>query len=267
MTLLGYGVQTTSSEGEVGSDLASLRIRPGDTLWNIARSHQISLHNLLRLNPALRSHPQYVYAGEVIAIPDHEQAGSRSTVRSAAVPERVASFQPASDRFERVSGDRREFTAAGRSQVSARYRAAIQPAKKCSARELPGGPQVRRWAPDICQASESTGVPAPYIAAVMTQESHGTPGLRSSAGAIGLMQLMPDTARGLGVNPYNSSQNILGGARYLRQLLGTFRGNLKLALAAYNAGPGAVQRYGTVPPYRQTRTYVRDILADLKKIL
>ncbi len=245
--------------------MASLTIRPGDTLWGIARSHQTTLRALLRLNPALRDHPQYVLAGEVIAIPDRAQADGPSAHSKPALLRQMA--RPAtSDLRVRLAGDRHEFTAEVRSRLATRPHQEVPPLKRCAV-DLPGGPQIRRWAPAICHASESTGVPAPYIAAVMTQESHGNPGVRSSAGAIGLMQLMPATARGLGVNPFNASQNVLGGARYLGQLLGTFRGNLRLALAAYNAGPGAVERYGTVPPYHQTRSYVRKILLELKKAL
>ena len=247
--------------------MASVTIRPGDTLWGIARSHQTTLRALLRLNPALRSHPQFVVAGEVVAIPGRARASRPSTSLDEPFSRRMASPPPVPERSGHLAGDRREFTTRRSSVPTSRRRPEVGPAKKCRVDDLPGGPQVRRWAPAICQASQSTGVPAPYIAAIMTQESHGNPGLRSSAGAIGLMQLMPATARGLGVNPYNSSQNILGGARYLGQLLGTFKGNLKLAFAAYNAGPGAVQRYGTVPPYRQTRSYVRNILLELKKLL
>lgn len=84
----------------------------------------------------------------------------------------------------------------------------------------------------------------------------------SHAGARGLMQLMPETARELGVDdPFDIEQNIDGGARYLRQMLDKFGGDLKTALAAYNAGPGAVEKYGgNVPPYLETKQYVRRVL-------
>jgi soluble lytic murein transglycosylase-like protein len=82
----------------------------------------------------------------------------------------------------------------------------------------------------------------------------------SDKGALGVMQLMPDTARGLGVhNPFDAEQNIDGGTRYLRYLLRRYHGNVRLTLAAYNAGEGAVQRYGSVPPYPETIAYVRSI--------
>jgi soluble lytic murein transglycosylase-like protein len=97
--------------------------------------------------------------------------------------------------------------------------------------------------------------------AVITQESGGNPGEVSSKGAKGLMQLMDGTARELGVgNSFDPRQNILGGARYLRQMLDRFGGDLRLALAAYNAGPGAVERHGAVPPFAETQQYVNRVL-------
>jgi soluble lytic murein transglycosylase-like protein len=98
------------------------------------------------------------------------------------------------------------------------------------------------------------------VAAVAEVESNGNQDAVSSVGAIGVMQLMPDTAASLGVDPYNKQQNIEGGAKYLRQMLDTFGGDLKKAVAAYNAGPGAVKDYGGVPPYKETQNYVSKVL-------
>jgi len=95
-----------------------------------------------------------------------------------------------------------------------------------------------------------------FLDAVARAESGYNPDAVSPAGAIGLMQLMPGTARDLGVDPRDPRQNILGGAAYLRLLLDRFDGDIDKTLAAYNAGPGAVERHAGVPPYRETRAYV-----------
>lgn len=101
------------------------------------------------------------------------------------------------------------------------------------------------------------------VEAVAWRESRFHPGARSDKGAIGVMQLMPDTARDLGVDPHDPVQNIRGGAMYLRRMLSAFGGDVRLALAAYNAGPAAVRKHGGVPPYVETQTYVASILGRM----
>ncbi len=112
-------------------------------------------------------------------------------------------------------------------------------------------------------AARKYELPAGLLTSVIRHESNFNPRAVSSAGAQGLMQLMPATARELGVDdPFDIHQNIDGGARYLQQMLAQFDGDLRQALAAYNAGPGTVRRYGGVPPYPETRRYIRKVMAS-----
>jgi hypothetical protein len=111
----------------------------------------------------------------------------------------------------------------------------------------------------VAQTALAHGVDPTLLEAVAWQESRGRMNAVSIKGALGVMQLMPGTAAELGVNPTDLADNIRGGAMYLRRQLDRF-GSVPLALAAYNAGPGAVIRYGGVPPYRETRDYVSKIM-------
>ena len=124
----------------------------------------------------------------------------------------------------------------------------------------------QEWAPAINEAALRSGVDPRLFAALVWAESYFHPGAVSRAGALGLAQLMPGTAAGLGVDPYDPLQNLAGGARYLGVQLLRF-GRLDLALAAYNAGPGAVEQYGGVPPYAETQAYVLRVLGYYEALI
>ena len=115
------------------------------------------------------------------------------------------------------------------------------------------------------EAAARNGLPAAFVRSVARAESGMRPDAISPAGAIGVMQLMPATAAALHADPANPEQNIEAGTRYLRDLLLKYDGDAVKALAAYNAGPGAVDRYHGVPPYLETVTYVDRVIRDYKK--
>lgn len=121
----------------------------------------------------------------------------------------------------------------------------------------------RQWQAHVAYLSKKYDISPALIEALVWQESRWHPNARSPVGASGLTQLMPGTARELGVNPWDPFANLEGGVRYLRQQLDRFDGDVEKALAAYNAGPGRVIRAGGVPNIRETRGYVASIMARL----
>lgn len=164
--------------------------------------------------------------------------------RMSTVQHRIADIQAQLTRIDRLSGAQRpDFQA----MVDGRQRARMTPAV---------------LQPIINQAAERYGIRPELLEALVQQESGFNPNAVSKAGAQGLTQLMPGTAAGLGVSdPFDPEQNVMGGAHYLRIQLDRFNNDESLALAAYNAGPGAVQRYNGVPPYTETRNYVNSVLS------
>ena len=116
----------------------------------------------------------------------------------------------------------------------------------------------------IAQAAEKYGIPVNLLHTIAQTESDYNQGAKSEAGAIGMMQLMPDTAAGLGVDPHDLAGNIDGGAKYLREMLDTFDGDVEKAVAAYNAGPNAVNEHGGIPPFKETQDYVNKVMGGLE---
>jgi len=127
-------------------------------------------------------------------------------------------------------------------------------------------PHTVKYAEEINEAANVHDVDPALIAAVIHAESNFKPFARSHVGAQGLMQIMPATQRYLGCkNGFDPRQNIYAGSKYLKQLLGMFRGNMVKTIAAYNAGPGAVKKFSGIPPYKETRGYVKKVLTYYKQ--
>jgi cell wall-associated NlpC family hydrolase len=130
--------------------------------------------------------------------------------------------------------------------------------------KLPAAGQ--RYAALINSAAKQAGIDPALLGAVAWTESNFNPNAVSPAGAVGIVQLMPATARGLGVNASDPAQALAGGAHYLKNMLDQFGGNTSLALAAYNAGPTAVRQSGGVPPYAETQNYVRTVIGRMSTL-
>lgn len=121
--------------------------------------------------------------------------------------------------------------------------------------------RTNRYDDLITEASKSHGVSFSLLKALIKIESDFNPRAISSAGAIGLMQIMPENIRALNIkDPFDPWENIMGGTRYLKQLIGRFNGKLPMALAAYNAGPNIVDRYKRIPPFKETENYVEKVM-------
>lgn len=125
--------------------------------------------------------------------------------------------------------------------------------------------QLKRDVQELIDWTASrVGISRALLSAVARAESGGDHRVVSPRGAVGIMQLLPSTARELGVNPWDPAENVLGGAMYLKRQLDRYQGDIPRALAAYNAGPGAVDRYGGIPPFKETVTFIRNVFACLR---
>jgi len=150
-------------------------------------------------------------------------------------------------------------------QLSAPPEAPQDPGK-CPPSPSPGHPIYHRYQKIINGSARRHEVDPLLVSAVIRHESGFVPTAVSKAGALGLMQLMPETAKSLGVNnAFDPQQNIEGGTKLLRGLLDRYHGQIDLALAAYNAGSGAVDKYGGIPPFPETQAYVRNVLETYRE--
>jgi soluble lytic murein transglycosylase-like protein len=137
---------------------------------------------------------------------------------------------------------------------------------ECPPSQPPGYPIFHRYQKIINGSARRHEVDPLLVGAVIRHESGFVPTAVSKAGALGLMQLMPETAKSLGVNnAFDPQQNIEGGTKLLRGLLDRYHGQIDLALAAYNAGTGAVDKYGGIPPFPETQAYVRNVLETYRE--
>ncbi len=179
-------------------------------------------------------------------------SGQQATASASATSQSPASALPASSMYPATAALPQ--TSLGASTPSGTSSAA--PAEASA-----GGEAGAQYAPLVEAAAQRNGIDPAVLHGLIQQESGFDPNSRSGAGAVGLTQLMPSTAASLGVSePLDPAQSIEGGARYLGEMLQRFGGNVEDALAAYNAGPGAVERYGGVPPYAETQQYVGKVL-------
>jgi soluble lytic murein transglycosylase-like protein len=204
---------------------------------------------------------------------DVPAAGAASPPREARPP--VASPRGSSPREPEtqrgVTNDARQAEGAVRQVEGSMPEAASSPRQPAVSLRRPASvarhavaDRVSTYVPYINQASEAHAVDANLIKAVIAAESSGRPDAVSPRNARGLMQLIDSTARAMGVrNVWDPRENILGGTRYLRELLDRFAGDVRKAVAGYNAGPGAVARHGGIPPYPETQKYVEDVLRYL----
>lgn len=191
----------------------------------------------------------------------------------------VNGFRLAADRHEILGQTIRIHQAGGTMEIPRESVASIEAREATPAMDTPEIPPLRENpAPEtvqrtprqhLAEAAARAGLPEEFLLSVAKAESGLRPGAISPKGAIGVMQLMPGTAKELAVNPHDTGENIEGGARLLRELLLKYQAypdQVYRALSAYNAGPGAVARYNGVPPYTETRRYVEKVLNEFHRL-
>jgi len=214
-------------------------------------------------------------AGPIATAPEEESTLARPTPSAGRADQMQSTMAALEQRFtaftqmltRELASLERQFSGALRSMVGQAKRA---DAANAGARTTASGSGhasggISPYDGIIDRAAARNGLDPALIGAVVRQESGFRADAVSPAGAQGLMQLMPSTAKELGVaDPFDPRENVEGGARLLRSLIDLYDGRLDLALAAYNAGPAAVDRYGGVPPYPETRSYVSSILSDYR---
>jgi len=184
-------------------------------------------------------------------------AAASQEVRQQGVPKRGTDFQSLMQSLSQNKSAQQSNTVAASSTPET---------AQASETPQPQGSVEERIKNAVNDAAKKYNLPPALILGFIKQESGFNPKARSWCGAQGLMQLMPGTAKNLGVqDPWNIEQNIEGGAKYVRQNLDHFGGDLKKAIAAYNAGPGAVEKYNGVPPFKETQNYVPAVMAHYEK--
>lgn len=206
---------------------------------------------------------------EPVGVPLGQIEGEEDESPPAAAPPSLSSIEKQFGAL--ISGLSRQLTALEQQlmQALSQLGAGSHPAKDCDDPQrapAQGGPKYHRYGKIITDAAHRHEMDPLLVRAVIRQESGFHANAVSKVGAKGLMQLMPETARELGVaNAFDPRQNVEGGTTLLRQLLDRYHGQVDLALAAYNAGPGAVDRYGGIPPYPETQAYVRNVMASYRE--
>ncbi|MDR0615577.1 MAG: lytic transglycosylase domain-containing protein [Synergistaceae bacterium] len=182
--------------------------------------------------------------------------GRMREIEALIYPEQAREKQEAEVRFEEVLEEKLDDPYDGEGGFSS-FDSALVPESVAE--------RLAMWEPDLQELSGRYGVDPHLARAVMRMESGGNPNAVSGAGALGLMQLMPGTARGLGVDPADPKRNLEGGIKYLAQLADKYDGDYVKTLAAYNAGPARVDSYDGVPPFPETERYVKNVLALYRK--